>query len=849
MTPEKWDKIAAIFQVAHEKPPDQRATYLDQACGEDASLRSEVEKLLREDAASGSFLVKPPFSDPALRALLEKEPGTDSAASATSISQLLGLTAGGSADETPEASEPGKIGHYTLIQKLGQGGMGSVYKAWDHSLDRLVALKFLSPHLYANEEMKARFLQEARTTSALDHPNICTIYSIEETGNGRIFIVMAFYEGETLRTKIDKAPLDPSEAIGLLTQVCRGLEKAHSVGIVHRDLKPANVILTPDGVAKVLDFGIAKLGGGEELTRPGTTVGTVSYMSPEQARGKPVDHRTDIWALGVLLYEMLTGHKPFDADDDIGRLYAIVHEEPRPPETAGEAWPAGLIDILRKALEKDPARRYQSAAELATDLKAVLGGAPPEAAASSDATAGTAPSIVVLPFANLSSDTENDYFSDGLTEELINSLSRIGGIQVVSRTTAFQFRNQATDIREVGRKLNVSSVLEGSVRTAGSKVRITARLVNVADGYQLWSGRFDRELGDIFAVQDEIARVIVDTLEVRLKGEEPPPRAKPPTADQTAYQLYLKGRHHSNHWTQIGLERGIELFREALSRDTSFAQARVGLAEAYLLRGYWGLVPPNEAWPQVRSAASAALELDEALGEARAALGVVHAVQDWDWERARAEFGEALRLNPREPLIRSWYAALYLLPKGELEEAREENKRCLELDPLSPAYHAAAAWTYSYLGRHEEALRHAREGLELAPTFLESHWALSAALLNQGKVEEALRALESTYGISRENSFTLAQLVRAMMAAGRETDARRFQARMQALTRNRYVSPTHLAWAHIALGEFDEAFRQLDAALEIREVMLLYLKTSPMFDAIRAEKRYEALLGRIGLAS
>lgn len=815
MTPERWDKVVSIFHAATDKRPEERGALLDEACQGDDDLRAQVEALLREEGASGTFLFRLPFGE--------------------------------SGPEPPNpAASVGQIAHYTLIEKLGEGGMGSVFKAWDHKLDRLVALKFLSPRLYADSEMKSRFLQEAKTTSALDHPNICTVYGLEELEEGRTFIVMAFYAGETVRQKIERGPLPPGEAMGLAAQVGNGLAKAHSAGVVHRDLKPANVILTPDGLAKILDFGIAKLGEGPGITRPGTTVGTVAYMSPEQALGRQVDQRTDIWSLGVLLYEMLTARQPFTGENDLAILYAIVHEDPQPVNVTQSPWPPGLDSVLWKALAKDVGQRYSNVTEMTDDLDRVIRGLQPERTPRAELR-GKPSSIAVLPFANLSRDPEYEYFSDGLTEELINTLSRVEGFRVVSRTSVFQFKGAAADIRELGRKLNVGSVLEGGVRATGSRVRITAQLVNVADGYQLWSRRYDRDLNDIFAVQDEIAQNIATKLQGRLTEGERKPLVKQMTADPEAYQLYLKGRYHCNHRTQTGLERGIELLRKAFDRDSSFAQAQVGLAEAWLLRGFWGLAPPGEAWPHSMAAAQKALELDDRLAEAHAARASILAVRDWDWTGAKREFERAIELSPNEPWVLSWYSSLYLTPTGKLEEAFETFRRCLEFDPLSPSHNASVSWIYTYTGRLEEAVRQAREAIELAPSFLENYWALAAACLQRGDIDEALHALQTAYGISRENSLTLALLVRAMKAAGRDAEAQRSLGRMQSLSRSHYVSPAHLAAAHIALGEADDAFQRLDQACETREVMLVYLKVAPTFAPIRSDPRYEQLLRRIGL--
>src|SRR5262245_51406732 len=544
MNPARWQKVTSVFQAAREMPLPDRFAYLSDACSGDIDLRQQVERLLLNDTEGD------PFLDPAqLR---------------TALDGRSPLVVGA------------EILHYRLVQKLGQGGMGEVFKALDKRLGRFVALKFLTAKAVL-EDRGDRFLTEARAASALDHPNICTIHGLEEEPCGRRFIVMACYDGETLKERIQKAPLEQAEAISVAIQIGQGLSQAHAAGIIHRDIKPANIILTDGGLVKILDFGIAKLAADKQATRPGTVFGTIDYMSPEQALGDPVDQRTDIWALGVLLYEMLSGQRPFRGEDDRTTFAAILNREPDSLVVRSSV-STGMDDVVKQALAKDPGERYQRMGDLVTALKRVQQEMPTEAAKAP--VIRLAPSVAVLPFVASGAAREEDYFANGLTDELINALARVDDLRVVSRTTVFQFKGQAIDVRELARRLQVAAVLEGSVREAGGRVRITVQLVKAVDGFPLWSEQYDRSLDNLFAVQDEIVRNIVEKLAARLQGSTQDPLIKLATRNSQAYRLYMMGQHHCSYWTPEGLKVGTEHLREALSLDPGFAKAHAGLATA-----------------------------------------------------------------------------------------------------------------------------------------------------------------------------------------------------------------------------------------------------------------------------
>jgi serine/threonine-protein kinase len=741
------------------------------------------------------------------------------------------------------------VAHYKILERLGGGGMGVVYKAEDTKLKRIVALKFLPPELTRDEEAKERFIHEAQAASALQHNNICNIHDIDETSDGKIFIVMDCYEGETLKVRIANCPRLPDgsykggqefrieDATDIAVQIAQGLQKAHEKGIVHRDIKPANIIITNDGVAKILDFGLAKLAGQAKLTKTGSTVGTVAYMSPEQSRGEELDQRSDIWSLGVVLYEMLTGHLPFRGDHEPALLYSIVHEEPQPISSFRSDLPPALELSITKMLQKEPGERFQHMRELLSQLGTIK---------KKHETEGekALPSIAVLPFVNMSPDPENEYFSDGLSEEIINALSKLEGLHVTARTSAFRFRGKDLDVREIGKQLNVSTVLEGSVRKAGNRLRITAQLINVADGYHLWSEKYDRELKDVFAIQDEISLAIVDKLKVKLLGDDKTRLAKRYTENSEVYDLYLKGRHELNTLTEEGIKRSLNYFQQAIQKDPNYALAYVGVASVYNVLANVGQFSSNETMPKAKSALLKALTLDDSLAEAHAWLGEVYLQYEWDWSSAEREIKRAIELKPNSPEAHQFYAD-YLIVTGSMEQASNEIERARDLDPLSTIPNTILAYQLFVLRQFDQVIEHCRKMLKTEPSFLlQVH--LWRALRQQNRLSEALVECKKlfTLFISRE----VAEAMECVDAESGYKSAMRVAAKkLVELSTQRYISPVLIATLFAHAEDDDETLQWFEKAYEERDQIFYSIGVDPDWDRMRSNPRFAALLKKIGV--
>jgi TolB-like protein/Tfp pilus assembly protein PilF len=736
------------------------------------------------------------------------------------------------------------ISHYKILEKLGEGGMGVVYKAEDTKLDRAVALKFLPPELTRDPHAKARFIHEAKAASALDHPNVCTIYEVDETDDGRMFIAMACYEGETLREKIAGGPLPLDEAVNIAQQVAQGLAQAHAQEIIHRDIKPANIFITKDGLVKIVDFGLAKLAGQTRVTKTGTTMGTLAYLAPEQARGEEVNHCADIWSLGITFYEMITGKRPFRGDHEQAIMYSIVNEAPKSLRSLRPEVPADLEPIIIKMLAKDPSDRYQSSTELIHALLALK--RQPGVTATEIETDEMArlPSIAVLPFTNMSPDPENQYFGDGLTEELINAFVQIEGLRVAARTSTFCFRGEGVDLREVGKRLNVGTVLEGSVRKSGNRLRITAQLINIADGYHLWSKRFDRKMEDIFDIQDEIARAIVDQLKVKLVGPKDQTLVSCGTENLEAYKALLEGRYYLHSLTPGGWTRSLALLRKATEFDPSFALPHAWLSDYYQSLAWWGGCPPHEMMPKSRAEAERAIELDDELGIAHAGLAVVLWSYDWDFRGAEREFIRALELDPTEAFSHMRYA-LYLSCQERHEETIAEARLSLKLEPLDGLLAAWVASTLFGAGAIEEAIDTILKALDMGQDHWQLHLFLGFAHLHASRKMEAAAALEKAVDLSGGASITLALLGVTFYLMGKYSEADGYVERLTERSKQQYVAPCFFAWLSVAQGEKLAALTYLERAIEERDLFIVTDSIMPPQIRLRGPES-DALFARAG---
>jgi len=890
MTPERWNKLEALFNEALELQGEARSAHLTKVCGDDRRLRDEAEKLIAAHEMEGSFI--------------------DSIDSPI-LAEIAGLT-GASRIETPVGR---RIGPYQVTSQIARGGMGEVFLAEDIRLERKVALKVLLAAFTQNPERVRRFEREAKAASALNHPNILTIHEIGEA-DGAHYIVSEFVEGETLRERMRRGPLSMAAALDVARQVAGALAAAHAAGIAHRDIKPENVMARPDGLVKVLDFGLAKLTEmriadcglrieeaemlartsqdipqsairNPHSTEPGLVMGTAHYMSPEQARGLKVDHRTDIFSLGVMLYEMLAGRRPFEGATASDVMAAILTKEPEPlEELRSEAGPEIARAVMR-CLAKEREERFQTAGEFAAHLKAATErgeqSPPREARRTPDSGAARhdpgaflksrpiwitatlallmiavavywklAPhstpdpqirSLAVLPLENLSGDPAQEYLADGMTDALISDLAKIGALRVISRTSAMRYKGAKKPLPEIASELNVDAVVEGAVLRSGDRVSIRARLIHAGADRQLWAESYERDFRDALGMQSEIARAIAREVHAKITPAEQTRLASARPVNHKSYNDYLLGIYYWNKRTEEHVRKAIDYFQSAIREDPGYAQVYAGLADSYsVLAVMFG--DPREFVPKAKAAAAKAIEIDGTLAEAHVALASVLAYYDWDWQGAEWEFNRAIELNPGSSMAHLRYAH-FLATMGRTEGSLAENERALDLDPVSLIINTGLGQRLYNARLYDKSARQLQKALEMDPNFFPARIELGRVYAQQGGYLESLAELNKAVELSRDSA--LAEIGYVYAVSDQRRKARLILAELRELSRRRYVSPVDIALIRAGLGEKDQAFNWLEKAYGEHSSRLPQLKMDPRFDTLRADPRFDDLLRRMGL--
>lgn len=850
MTPERWQQIKELLYQALELPSDQRSAFLARSCSSDHALRHEVESIL----SSG---------DESLSAFLETGP-------------------------IPVMVRSGqKLGDYEVQELIGSGGMGEVYRARDARLVRDVAIKVL-PGLWSQDRDRLRrFEQEARAAAALNHPNILAVFQMG-TYQGAPYLVSELLEGATLRNQLTRGPVPMRRAIDYGVQIVHGLAAAHDKGITHRDLKPENLFVTKDGRLKILDFGLAKLTQRRTIpdqsaptvtapTEPGMVMGTVGYMAPEQVRGSTADHRSDIFAFGAILYEMLTGKRAFQKPTSTETMSAILNEEPIPVSQLAQNLPLALQKVVHRCLEKNLEQRFQSATDLAFALQALSESGPTGASETKlqvrisgrrmAAMGGAAllvaflvwfgegklrerlrpgaphiQSLAVLPLQNFSGDPAQDYFADGMTEELTADLSKIRAVRVISRTSAMRYKGANKSLPEIARELSVDGIIEGSVQRVGDRVKITAQLIHAPSDTHVWAESYEGNLGDVLALQDDVARSIANEVKVKLTPPELTRLTSSRAVNPEAYDAYLKGRYYWRKRTEESEKKGLEYFQQAVALDPGYAQGYSGVADSYIVLGAHGHLRMQDTFPKARAAAMKALDLDEGLAEAHVSLGTVKTFYDWDWTGSEREFRRALELQPNYSTAHHWYAH-YLVAVGRVDEAVAEMKRARELDPFGITVNIWLATTLYYSRQYDQAIEQYRQTLELYPDWSDLHNPIANCYAAKGQLGEAVGEWEKVMRLQGENQ--LADSLRQAYATSGYTGYLRKQ--LDHLNAQaKAAGPLDFAYTYARLGDKEHALEWLEKAYNERDPWL-YLKAEPVLDGLRSEPRFKDILRRMGL--